>query len=63
MSQVASLRRARERRAAETPEQTQARREKARLRYHENKLKGKHQTSTPTRGIGGYVSYTLEEVN
>lgn len=63
MSQVASLRRARERRAAETLEQAEARRAKARAKYYKNKAKGKHQTTIPLRGLGGYGGYTLEEVN
>ena len=62
MSQVASLRRSRERRAAETEQQKEERRAKALKRYYEKKAEGKHQTSIPIKGIGGYGSYTLEEV-
>lgn len=63
MSQVASLRRARERREAETSEQTEARRARARDNYWKNKAKGKHQTTIPYKALGGWTSYTSEEVN
>jgi len=63
MSQVAALRRARERRAAMTEEQKVEQRAKALSNYYNKKAKGKHQTTIPYKGIGGYGGYTLDEVN
>jgi len=63
MSQVAALRRARERRAAMTEQQKAEQRAKALANYYKKKAEGKHQTAIPFTGLGGYGSYTLDEVN
>ena len=51
MSQVASLRRSRERRAAMTEQQKEDERQRNLSRYHANKAKGKHQTGICLRGM------------